>query len=100
MGSQDVTDAFFDRDSEAYRDNAAAERVFGSDPVVVMAKGPLVETLSTRNLDRLAVLETCLAGKIKRGRGSLFKICEQIARLDPVVLLSGPATFLGRAVGG
>ncbi|MCB0867465.1 MAG: MMPL family transporter [Solirubrobacterales bacterium] len=100
MGSQDVTDAFFDRDSEAYRDNAAAERVFGSDPVVVMAKGPLVETLSTRNLDRLAVLETCLAGKIKRGRGSLFKICEQIARLDPVVLLSGPATFLGRAVAG
>jgi predicted RND superfamily exporter protein len=49
MGTQPVTDAFFDRESESYRLNEEAERAFGSDPVVVMAKGPLVETLTTEN---------------------------------------------------
>ena len=100
MGSQPVTDAFFDRDSEAYRVNADAERSFGSDPVVVMAKGPLVETLTPENLNRLATLETCLAGDISRGRGRLFRVCKQIHDLAPAELLSGPATFLGRAVMG
>lgn len=100
MGTQSVTDAFFDRDSKAYQQNAAAERSFGSDPVVVMAKGPLVETLNTRNLDRLAVLETCLAGEIERGEGELFRVCKQISDMDAVQMLSGPATFLGRAVSG
>jgi len=100
MGTQPVTDAFFDRESESYRLNEEAERAFGSDPVVVMAKGPLVETLTTENLNRLATLETCLAGDIARGRGKLFRICKQIHDLAPVELLYGPATFLGRAVMG
>ncbi|MCB0829459.1 MAG: hypothetical protein KDB64_00925, partial [Solirubrobacterales bacterium] len=39
MGTQNVTDAFFDRDSTAYRQTAEADREFGTDPVVIMAKG-------------------------------------------------------------
>ncbi|MCB0831298.1 MAG: MMPL family transporter, partial [Solirubrobacterales bacterium] len=69
-------------------------------PVVIMAKGPLVETLSTYNLNRLATLETCLAGRIKQGRGRLFRICRDIADLHPAKVIAGPATFLGRAVAG
>ncbi|MBN8866312.1 MAG: MMPL family transporter [Solirubrobacterales bacterium] len=100
MGSQNVTDAFFDKGSTAYKTNEQAEKAFGSDPVVVMAKGPLVETLSTYNLNKLATLETCLAGAIKEGRGRLFKICRQLTDLRAAQLVTGPATFLGRAVGG
>lgn len=100
MGTQNVTEAFFDRDSTAYRQTEQADQVFGTDPVVIMAKGPLVDTLSTRNLNRLATLETCLAGEIKRGRGELFEICRQIADLQPAEVIAGPATFLGRAVAG
>lgn len=100
MGSQKVTDAFFDRDSTAYKQTERADRSFGTDPLVIMAKGPLVETLSTGNLNRLATLETCLAGRIKRGRGELFRTCRQIAELQPATVVAGPATFLGRAVAG
>lgn len=100
MGSQNLTESFFDRDSTAYRQNARAERAFGSDPVVVMAKGPLVETLTQYNLNRLATLEVCLAGDIKRGRGELFRTCRQITDMQPVQVIAGPATFLGRAVAG
>lgn len=100
MGSQNVTDAFFDKGSSAYRQTEQADRYFGTDPVVIMAKGPLIETLDTYNLNRLATLETCLAGRIKRGRGQLFRTCKEISDLHPVHTLAGPATFLGRAVAG
>lgn len=100
MGVQPVTEAFFDRDSEAYRATERADRVFGGDPVVILAEGDLAETLTPENLDRLAVLETCVSGDIKQGRGELFKVCEKIAELDPVAVSAGPANFLGRAVAG
>ncbi len=100
MGSQPVEDAFFDRDAAAYRDTEQAAKSFGGDPVVVLAQGPLVETLTPANLARLNVLETCLAGDIKRGRGQLYRICLRLSELDPVKVLAGPATFLGRAAQG
>jgi hydrophobe/amphiphile efflux-3 (HAE3) family protein len=100
MSTQSVTDAFFDRDSPAYQQTEQAEEAFGTDPVVIMVKGPLAGTLSTENLNRLATLETCLAGDIRRGRGRLFEICRQITDLAPTQVIAGPATFLGRAVAG
>jgi hydrophobe/amphiphile efflux-3 (HAE3) family protein len=100
MGSQNVTDAFFDRDSPAYEQTARADESFGSDPVVILLEGPLANTLSAYNLNRLATLETCLAGKIRRGRGELFRTCKQISDLKPAEVIAGPATFLGRAVAG
>ncbi|MBN8870203.1 MAG: MMPL family transporter [Solirubrobacterales bacterium] len=100
MGSQKVTDAFFDRDSTAYKQTARADQSFGSDPVVILVKGPLEDTLSAYNLNRLATLETCVAGRIRRGRGELFRTCRQITDLKPAEVIAGPATFLGRAVAG
>lgn len=100
MKVQPVTDAIFDRDSQAYVDTAEAEKDFGGEPVVILVKGNLRDTLRAENLERLSTLELCVNGQIKRGRGKLFEICDRIAEIDPVVVSTGPATFLGRAVAG
>lgn len=100
MKVQPVEDAVFDKDSAAFVNTAAAEKSFGSDPVVILVKGDLQETLKPANLKRLNVLELCASGEIKRGRGRLFKICDQLSELDPVQVAAGPATFLSRAVAG
>ncbi|HTU14761.1 MAG TPA: hypothetical protein VMF31_06160, partial [Solirubrobacterales bacterium] len=91
MKVQPVTDAIFNRDSAAYKDTAAAEKKFGGEPVVILAKGDLAETLKPDNLKKLNTLEQCVAGGISRGRGELFKICERIAEIDPVVVATRPA---------
>ncbi|MGB0119638.1 MAG: MMPL family transporter [Solirubrobacterales bacterium] len=97
---QPVTDAIFDRDSVAYKETARAEESFGSEPVVVLAKGDLAETLKPANLEKLNVLETCVSGGISEGRGELFTTCERLNELDPVEVFAGPSTFLNRAVFG
>lgn len=103
LGSQRIEDAFFDRDAPAYRETAETARLFGGDPVVVLARGPLVETLTPGNLDRLNRLETCLAGRVGptgEGEGELYRICRRLAVLDPVEVFAGPATFLSQAAVG
>lgn len=100
MKVQPVTDAIFDRDSAAYVDTAEAEKDFGGEPVVILAKGPLTETLKPANLKKLNTLELCVSGGITEGRGKLFKICDRISELDPIQVSAGPATFLSRAVAG
>ena len=100
MKVQPVEDAIFDTDSAAYVNTAAAEKSFGSDPVVILVKGELQESLKAENLKRLNVLELCVSGGIKRGRGELFKLCDRLSKLDPVQVSTGPATFLTRAVNG
>lgn len=100
MQVQPVTEALFDRDTEAWQATSRAESDFGVDPVVVVARGKVDRILDADALDRLSVLETCLAGNVSRGRGDLFRICRDINRLDPVAVFAGPATFLGQAVAG
>ena len=100
MDTQKVTDAIFDRNSDAYVNTSRADRDFGDDPVVIVADGDLDRILDSGNIERLNVLEQCVAGGISRGRGELFKICERINEIDPVEVTTGPATFLGRAVNG
>lgn len=103
LGSQRVEDAFFDRDAPAYRDSAEAARLFGGDPVVILARGPLTETLTPENLDRLNRLETCLDGRTPQtdqGHDELYRICRRLASLDPVQVFAGPATFLSQAAAG
>ncbi|MEX1220031.1 MAG: MMPL family transporter [Solirubrobacterales bacterium] len=100
MKVQPVTDAFFDRGTEGFQATERADATFGTDPVVVLARGNLNEIVTAENLESMSVLETCLAGDISRGRGELFKSCERLSELQPVKVLTGPATFLGRAVAG
>lgn len=100
MPVQPVSDALFDRETEAWEATEKAERDFGEDPVVVVASGDVNRILDADALDRLSVLETCLAGNVTRGRGDLFRLCRELSRLDPVAVFTGPATFLGQAVAG
>ena len=100
MQVQPVTDALFDRETEAWKATERADRDFGGDPVVVVAKGEVDRILDADALDRLSVLETCLAGNVSRGRGDLFRLCKEVNTLDPVAVFAGPATFLGQAVAG
>jgi len=100
MGSRPVQDSFFDRDSTAWRETAAAARDFGGDPIVVMVKGPLAGTLTAANLERLLQLEGCLAGKVRSGQGEFARICRRLAVLDPARVFAGPATFLAQAAAG
>ena len=100
LPSQQVTDAFFDHDSAAYSQTAKANEKFGDDPVVVLAKGKLLETVSADNIRKLNLLEQCLAGRAQSGRGRFFKICKEIADLDPTQLIAGPGSFLTQAVDG
>ncbi len=100
MTVQPVTDALFDRSTEGYRATERAEQSFGTDPVVVLARGNLRQILSRDNLEKLSVLETCASGDITRGRGELFETCKRLSEFDPVQVMVGPATFLGRAVAG
>lgn len=100
MRVQPVTEALFDRETPAWAATERSEEAFGGDPLVVVAEGNLNRTLAPRSLERLSVLETCLSGVIRRGRGDLFELCRQISELEPVEVFVGPATFLGRAVAG
>lgn len=100
MRVQPVTEALFDRETAAWAATERSEESFGTDPLVVVARGDLDRTLEPEALERLSVLETCLSGVIERGRGELFELCREIYELDPVEVFVGPATFLGRAVAG
>ncbi|MCO5315309.1 MAG: MMPL family transporter [Solirubrobacterales bacterium] len=100
MDSQPVEDAFFDRDAPAWKATTEAARSFGGDPVVVVADGPLAETLTPENLNRLLLLEACLDGQIRKGQGEFARICRRLAALDPVKVFAGPATFLSEAAAG
>jgi len=81
LNVQPVTDAFFDRGTDGFEATGRAEQTFGTDPVVVLARGDLEEIVAAENLESLSVLETCLAGDIRRGRGELFQSCERLSEL-------------------
>lgn len=79
----------------------ATQRVraeFGEEPVVVLVKGSLPKLLLGKDLYKLLRLEGCLAGKVPKGAKPLPGACAEIAALEPVSFLAGPATFLNEAV--
>ena len=87
-----------DSDTSTYRATEQVRKVFGEEPVVVLARGDLQRLILTNNIFRLLRLEGCLAGKVPKGATPLPGACTELAELDPVEFLSGPATFLNEAV--
>ncbi len=87
-----------DSDTSTYRATEQVRKVFGEEPVVVLARGDLQRLILTSNIFRLLRLEGCLAGKVPKGATPLPGACTELAELDPVEFLSGPATFLNEAV--
>jgi uncharacterized protein len=93
-----ATDTLVDRDTASYRATQEVRAAFGEEPVVVLARGDLQQLILTANLGRLLRLEGCLSGKVPKGVEPIPGPCTELARLDPVERLAGPATFLNEAV--
>jgi uncharacterized protein len=91
-------DTLVDTDTAAYRATQDVRREFGEEPVVVLAEGDLQRLILTANLGRLLRLEGCLSGKVPEGGRAIPGPCAELARLDSVRAVIGPATFLNEAV--
>ena len=65
---------------------------------MVLAQGDLQRLILTTNIFRLLRLEGCLAAKVPKGATPLPGPCAELAEMEPVEFLSGPATFLNEAV--
>ena len=87
-----------DSDTPASRATQQVRQTFGEEPVVVLARGDLQRLILTDDVFRLLRLEGCLSGKVPKGAKPLPGACTELAALDPVEFLSGPATFLNEAV--
>ncbi len=87
-----------DTDTATYRATQEVRDAFGEEPVVVLARGDLQHLILTSNVFRLLRLEGCLSGKVPKGAKPIPGPCTELARLDPVEFVSGPATFLNEAV--
>jgi len=92
------TDTLVDSDTASYRATQQVRDAFGEEPVVVLAEGDLQRLVLTSNLGRLLRLEGCLSGKVPEGVEPIPGPCAELARLDPVRSVVGPATFLNEAV--
>ena len=92
------TNTLVDTNTESYRATERVREVFGEEPVAVVAEGDLQELILTPNLGRLLRLEGCLSGRVPKGAKPIPGPCTELARLDPVQFLAGPATFLNEAV--
>jgi hypothetical protein len=87
-----------DTDTATYRATQQVRDAFGEEPVVVLARGDLQRLILTSNVFRLLRLEGCLSGKVPKGAKPIPGPCTELAQLDPVEFVSGPATFLNEAV--
>ena len=61
-------------------------------------RGTCSELILTNNVFRLLRLEGCLSGKVPKGAKPLPGACAELAEMEPVEFLGGPATFLNEAV--
>ena len=93
-----ATDTLVDSDTASYRATQQVREDFGEEPVVVLAEGDLQRLVLTANLGRFLRLEGCLSGKVPEGAEPIPGPCAELAELDPVRSVIGPATFLNEAV--
>jgi uncharacterized protein len=86
------------KDDPTYEATQRVRAEFGEEPVVVLVKESLPRLLLGRDLFRLLHLEGCLSGKVPKGAEPLPGACAELAAMEPVSFLAGPATFLNEAV--
>jgi predicted RND superfamily exporter protein len=87
-----------DADTATYRATQQVRDSFGEEPVVVLVKGDLQGLILSANVFRLLRLEGCLSGNVPKGAKPIPGPCAELAELDPVEFVSGPATFLNESV--
>lgn len=93
-----ATDTLVDSDTASYRATREVREDFGEEPIVVLAEGDLQRLILTANLGRFLRLEGCLSGKVPEGAEPIPGPCAELAELEPVRSVVGPATFLNEAV--
>jgi predicted RND superfamily exporter protein len=93
-----ATDTLVDSDTASYRATQEVRAEFGEEPIVVLAEGDLQRLILTANLGRFLRLEGCLSGNVPEGAKPIPGPCAELAELDPVRSVVGPATFLNEAV--
>jgi uncharacterized protein len=86
------------KDDPTYEATQRVRAEFGEEPVVVLVKESLPRLLLGKDLFRLLHLEGCLSGKVPKGAEPLPGACSELAAMEPVSFLAGPATFLNEAV--
>jgi hydrophobe/amphiphile efflux-3 (HAE3) family protein len=91
-------DTLVDTDSATYEATQGVRETFGEEPVVVLARGDLQQLILTSNIFRLLRLEGCLSGRAPEGTKPVPGPCAELARMEPVEFVAGPATFLNEAV--
>ena len=91
-------DTLVDSDAASYRATQEVRRDFGEEPVVILAEGDLERIVLTANLGRLLRLEGCLSANVPEGAKPIPGPCAELAAMDPVRSVVGPATFLNEAV--
>jgi predicted RND superfamily exporter protein len=92
------TGTLVDAGSPTYQATQRVREAFGEEPVVVLVKGELPNLVLTQNIFKLLRLEGCLSGKVPQGAKPIPGPCAELAAMEPVEFVSGPATFLNEAV--
>ncbi|MHB1468303.1 MAG: MMPL family transporter, partial [Solirubrobacteraceae bacterium] len=88
--------------SASYRATQAYYRHFGQEPIEVLVRGSVKRlVLNAEELERLAGLEGCIAGKVPpkawANEGGAGGPCARIARMKAVRYVIGPGTFVTAA---
>jgi uncharacterized protein len=98
LSTDAATDTLVDSDTASYRATQQVREEFGEEPIVILAEGDLQRLILTANLGRFLRLEGCLSGNVPEGAEPIPGPCAELAELDPVRSVVGPATFLNEAV--
>ena len=94
------TDTLVDKGSPAFKATEDFRQEFGEEPVVVLVKGELQQTVLTPDLGVLLRLEGCLSGNVpKEGLRTLPEVCTWFAEEKPAKVVYGPGTFINTAAG-
>src|SRR5437667_1984611 len=94
------TDTLVDRGSSSFKATERYRKLFGGDAVVILAKGPLRNTVETSDLERLLELEGCISGNVPaKGLKALPAVCTEFAKRHPAKVVYGPGTFLNTSSG-
>jgi len=91
-------DTLTDSGSATAEATRQVRETFGEEPVVVLVKGELPKLLLGDDLFKLLRLEGCLSGKVPKGAKAIPGPCAELAEMEAVEFLTGPATFLNESV--
>jgi hydrophobe/amphiphile efflux-3 (HAE3) family protein len=92
------TDTLVNRDSSAFEATERFRQQFGEEPVVILVKGELQQSILTADLGTLLRLEGCLSGNVPEdGLAELPDVCAWFSENKPAKVVYGPGTFVNTA---